>query len=388
MKILVIIHEGFGGRGGIAKFNRDLLRGLARSPLVSSITILPRFRPVDSVADLAIESAAAAKLDHRWRAVGGRLWYLWELLRIWRRGERYDLVICGHLRLLPLLLLVWHPVPRPRWLVLHGVEAWQEFRPFLTGRLLRRITRVLAVSEFTAARFQAWTGFPKERLVLQPNAVNPRFLTPGPKSSALLKHYGLEGRRILMGMGRLESREQYKGFDQIIEAMPVLLASAPDLAYVICGDGNDRPRLEARVAALGLERQVIFTGYIAEAAKLDHYRLADLFVLAGWGEGFGIVLIEAMAVGVPVIASCLDGSQEAVAGGRLGQIVNPLHRAELIAAIQRGLAGQGLPSPQRPVPQMPADDGSPESIHYWSEENFDRRIAQKLAEVSCSKIAE
>ena len=199
----------------------------------------------------------------------------------------------------------------------------------------------------------------------------------------MLKHYGLENRRILMGMGRLESREQYKGFDQMIEAMPELLASAPDLAYVICGDGNDRPRLEARVASLGLQGQVIFTGYIAEEAKLDHYRLADLFLLAGWGEGFGIVLIEAMAVGVPVIASCLDGSQEAVAGGRLGQIVNPLNRAELIAAVHRALAGSGLP-----LSHQQAADGSQQAIDFWSEENFDQRIAEKLAEVSCSKIVE
>ena len=185
MRILVIIHEGFGGRGGIAKFNRDLLRGLARSSLVTTVIVLPRFRPVDPIDDLAILSAVAAKLDHRWRAVGGRFWYLWELVRIWWRGERFDLVICGHLRLLPLLLLVRHPLPRPRWLVLHGVEAWQAFRPFLTRRLLRRTTRVLAVSDFTAERFQAWTGFPKERLVLQPNAVNPRFMTPGPQEFCL-----------------------------------------------------------------------------------------------------------------------------------------------------------------------------------------------------------
>jgi glycosyltransferase involved in cell wall biosynthesis len=114
--------------------------------------------------------------------------------------------------------------------------------------------------------------------------------------------------------------------------------SRPDLAYLVCGDGSDRARLEAKAKQLGIADSVIFTGYVPEEEKVDHYRLADCFLLAGWGEGFGIVLIEAMACGVPAIASNLDASSEAVGDGTLGLVVDPRNREQLFAAVQQALA--------------------------------------------------
>ena len=130
-----------------------------------------------------------------------------------------------------------------------------------------------------------------------PNAVDLAQFTPGPKNPALLARYNLAGKRVLMGMARLDARERYKGFDEVMDAMPTLLRSHPDLAYMICGDGTDRARLEAKARDLGIAERVVFTGYVDEAEKVDHYRLADCFLLAGWGEGFGIVLIEALSGG-------------------------------------------------------------------------------------------
>ena len=97
--------------------------------------------------------------------------------------------------------------------------------------------------------------------------------------------------------------------------LPALAADVPDVAYLIAGDGDDRARLEKKAAALGVADRVVFAGYVPEEEKADHYRLADAFVMPGRGEGFGIVYLEALACGVPVVASSLDASREAVRDG-------------------------------------------------------------------------
>jgi glycosyltransferase involved in cell wall biosynthesis len=145
-----------------------------------------------------------------------------------------------------------------------------------------------------------------------------------------------------MTVGRLAGQERYKGFDEVIEAMPELLRRFPSLKYIIVGDGDDRKRLEGKARSLGLCNQVIFTGRIPENQKALHYNLADAYVMPSCGEGFGIVLIEAAACGVPVIGSRADGSREALLEGRLGALVDPRAPSELISAVSAVLANGRL----------------------------------------------
>jgi glycosyltransferase involved in cell wall biosynthesis len=119
----------------------------------------------------------------------------------------------------------------------------------------------------------------------------------------------------------------------VLEALPTLIEEFPDLAYVVAGEGVDRKRLEAKAEALGISRHVVFTGYVPEEDKPDLYRLADAFVLAGRGEGFGIVLLEAMASGVPVLGSTLDATREVLKDGALGAVVDPRDGEALRTAI-------------------------------------------------------
>jgi glycosyltransferase involved in cell wall biosynthesis len=90
----------------------------------------------------------------------------------------------------------------------------------------------------------------------------------------------------------------------------------------------------------------VFTGYVAEHEKADHFRLADAFVMPGRGEGFGIVYLEAMACGIPVVASSADASREAVRGGQLGYLAHPDRPEEIVAAIRQALAQTDRTVPQ------------------------------------------
>ncbi len=171
-----------------------------------------------------------------------------------------------------------------------------------------------------------------------------------------------------MSMGRLSADERYKGVDEVMELLPALTESFPDLAYMVVGDGSDRLRLEEKRRRLGLSERVIFTGFIAEAEKAKHYSLADAFVMPGRGEGFGFVFLEAMACGVPVVASSLDGSREAVRDGKLGIVVDPDNRDELKAGIL-----EALTRPRGIVP---------EGLEYFSYANFERRLHRIIAELT------
>jgi glycosyltransferase involved in cell wall biosynthesis len=331
MRILVLLHDAFGGRGGIAKFNRDLLTALASHRRVSEVVALPRVI-VEAIGPLP------DKLDYRAYAAGGKAAFLAAELAALVTPRWFDLVICGHLRLLPLIHLLALRGRAPLGLVLHGVDAWDPYGGPAVRRGLQRLDWFLAVSEVTKQRFLAWSGVAPQRGLVIPNAVDLARFAPGPKPARLLARYGLAGKRVLMGMARLDARERYKGFDEVMQAIPSLLGRHPDLAYLICGDGSDRARLEAKARGLGLAERVVFAGWIDEAEKVDHYRLADCFVLAGWGEGFGIVLIEAMACGVPAIGSSLDASREAVGNGALGIVVDPKNQDDLIRGIEAALA--------------------------------------------------
>jgi glycosyltransferase involved in cell wall biosynthesis len=89
----------------------------------------------------------------------------------------------------------------------------------------------------------------------------------GLRNPLLADELGVTGRRILLTLGRMESLERYKGFDEMLEVLPALQARIPDLVWIAAGDGNDRPRLEAKARALGVWDAVRFPGFVAEEKK-------------------------------------------------------------------------------------------------------------------------
>ena len=144
-----------------------------------------------------------------------------------------------------------------------------------------------------------------------------------------------------MTVARLDASEGYKGVDQVIRAL-ARLPSATRPHYVVAGDGDDLSRL--RALAVALEVPATFLGRISDEELVDLYRAADLFIMASRNEGFGFVFIEAMACGVPVIGGGVDGSVEALDGGRLGLLIDPLDIDAIRRAISDTLAGRTTPS--------------------------------------------
>ena len=363
-RVLALVSDAFGAGGGIAKFNRDLLGVMSASPAVSSVVAVTRVQPKPA-QDLPL------KLHYDIRGIGrdlhclnGKLNFAREVIRLMRSYRQIDLVVCGLIGILPIAWLAARIKRVPLVCIIHGVDAWQADGSPIANRIIRHADGVIAVSQYTKQRFMEWSGVDANKVMLLPNCYDSIQYGPGPKPEYLLDRYGLQGKTVLMTLGRLAANEQYKGFDEIIECLPALAHKIPDIAYLVVGDGNDKQRLQEKVQALGLSDRVVFAGYIPEREKADHYRLVDAYVMPGRGEGFGIVYLEAMACGIPAVGSKLDGSRDALRNGMLGSLADPGNPEEIVTTILEGLKrNRGV---------------VPDGLEYFSYGNFRNRCRRIL----------
>jgi glycosyltransferase involved in cell wall biosynthesis len=358
---MLLLTDAYGGFGGISKFNKDFLRALDTCPPVERVYAIPRLIGTATEDERLPESV----VYDRYAAQGKFAFIKGVWAHNWR-ADRVNLVICGHINLLPVAWTCARFHKLRLALIIHGIEAWTPTGRKIANKLAAKVDSVIAVSRFSAARFASWSGFPADRAFILPNSVDLDRFKPEPRDPALVNRYGLASSHVIMTTGRLDSYDRCKGVDKVIESMPRLLPRFPTLKYLIVGDGSDRARLNGLVERLGLSASVVFTGRISEAEKVAHYNLADAYVMPSTGEGFGIVLIEAAACGIPVIGSLADGSQEALLGGRLGRLIDPNDRDALVQAVTETLA---VPAPRRnPL------------IEHFSERRFQERVACWLEE--------
>jgi len=320
----MLVSDGFGSFGGIAKFNRDFLRALDGCSLVQRVHVLPRLIPepvLEQIPESVVYERSAAR---------GKATFLSRLAAHARHHKRVDLVICGHIHLLPAAWLLARLRGARLVLIIHGLEAWTQSPKRLANWLAHRVDALVAVSKYSAERFTRWSSRSMDQAFILPNCVDLDQFRPQDRDLRLVERYGLQSRKVILTVGRLASTERYKGFDQVIEILPQITKRFPTIKYLIVGDGDDRSRLERKVETLGLSNCVVFSGYIPESEKVAHYNLADVYVMPSRAEGFGIVLVEALACGIPVIGSRVDGSRETLLDGRLGHLVDPNDTARLI----------------------------------------------------------
>ena len=313
MRFLLLCTDAYGGHGGIALFNRQLIGSLAAHPECEQVVVIPRLIVTQE------RDSLSPKVGFDIGAARGKLAWMNAVRRHAR--EHFDLVFCGHINLLPATrLLKQQPL-----LIMHGIEAWKPARRLFIDNL----RGIISVSELTRDRFVSWSRYAGPSYVL-PNAVRLERYGVRAKRPDLVARWNLHGKRVLLTLGRIVAAERYKGFDDVLEVLPQL---DPDVVYVIAGKGDDTERLRRKARDLGVADRVVFTGFVAEEDKADLYALADVYVMPSRGEGFGFVLLEAMACGIPVIGSKHDGGREALRHGELGTLVDPANPAEIRTAI-------------------------------------------------------
>jgi glycosyltransferase involved in cell wall biosynthesis len=117
------------------------------------------------------------------------------------------------------------------------------------------------------------------------------------------------GSGFVLIVGRMSAAERYKGHDELIELWPELVGQVPEARLVVVGDGDDRPRLIAKAQSTGVFPSMVFLDAVDAATLSELYRRAALLALPSRGEGFGLVLLEAMSAGIPCVA--LEGTAPA-----------------------------------------------------------------------------
>lgn len=216
---------------------------------------------------------------------------------------------------------------------------------WLQPAVLRAADRVLVTStDYARASSLAplFAAQPERFRELAPGTDVERF-TPGPKDSALLTRYGLTPfDRVVTLVGGLDKAHYFKGVPTLLRALSA--ADLADVRALIVGDGDLRPGYEAHARQLGVADRVIWAGSVSEEELAAHHRLGDVFAFPSVdrSEAFGIAALEALACGVPVVASDLPGVRTIVREGLTGLLVPAGSASALALALARLLGDEPL----------------------------------------------
>lgn len=192
-----------------------------------------------------------------------------------------------------------------------GLKRWGQagIRRLIERRVIRSCKQVVTLSEYSAAKVQRVHGIPAERIAVIPGGVDLARFRPAADRAGLRRRLGLApGMRLVLTVRNLEPR---MGLDTLIAAMARIAPRVPGAMLWIAGEGPLRETLEEKAQALGLGQRIRFLGFVPEESLPELYAAADLFVLPSRElEGFGMVTLEALASGLPVLATPVGGSRE------------------------------------------------------------------------------
>lgn len=195
---------------------------------------------------------------------------------------------------------------------------------WLVKNVLKSATKLISNSENTAnLLINNWQADKHKVTVLHPGCDTKKFI-PAELNLEIRSHLTWFDRTVILTVGRLQKR---KGHDMLISALPKIKESYPDILYAIVGHGEELNTLQELVKRLELEKNVIFHSEISDEEMIQCYQQCDLFILPNRTvnndiEGFGMVLIEAQACGIPVIAGNSGGTKETMIIGETGFIID------------------------------------------------------------------
>jgi glycosyltransferase involved in cell wall biosynthesis len=255
--------------------------------------------------------------------------------RLLRHGQRADGVV-EIWNGMPFFSPLW--APHPRVVFLHHVHdgMWDMVLPprmARVGKLMERRlapplyagTSIVTLSQSSRRTIVETLGLPPGQVSVVPPGVDGRF-SPGKAR---------EKTPLVVAVGRLVS---YKRFDALVEVLVRVRARHPTLQAVVAGEGSERARLEALVAAHGARDWLHLPGHVADDALLDLYRRAWVVLSTSAYEGWGLTITEAAACATPAIASRIDGHLDAIVDGESGLLADP--GPEMEAALDTVIANQ------------------------------------------------
>lgn len=309
---LFLCLEVFLQEGGIQSYLQDVFRAYSKLNYQGEVWVLrDKFTTQNhhSFDDLTFRCFA-----HQSPLIG-RLNFTMALLQ-YLIFQRPSHVYCTHIKLANLTRLLCNTLQIPYTVLTYGKEVWEKVS-INERQALQEAQAIWTISNYSARLTALHNQLHTDKFRLLPCVVDQEKFTIQPKPAQLLAKYQLTNQRVLLTVARLWATDIYKGVDVTIRALPQILAVFPDVVYLVVGRGNDQPRLDQLAKDLGVEKQVIFAGFIPNDELVAHYQVCDAYIMPSQ-EGFGIVYLEAMCCGKPVLSGNDDGSSDPLQDGRLG----------------------------------------------------------------------
>lgn len=221
----------------------------------------------------------------------------------------------------------------------HGARglAWKGLSFTLGSQMRRGSSRIIAISN-AAKSLLVSLGVPEGKIAVVPLGVDTSVFRTEDDGLRLREKFGLQNSIVILFVGRMED---VKGVDVLLEAFSRLRKNHDSLRLLLVGGGAQKSRYEALASNLGVSSATTFVGSVPREALPSYLDVADIFVLPSLREPFGLVGLEAMAKGKPIVASAVGGIPDFV-GSETGILVRPGSVTELATAIERLVADPSL----------------------------------------------
>jgi len=256
--------------------------------------------------------------------------------------RRAKIILAGHPHLAPVAQGARLFSRRAKTIICaHGLEVWEPLS-FLRRHALRSADLILAPSQDTANQLASQQDVPQERIRVLPWALDPQFEALIAAKPGAAPPANFPKGRVILTVGRWFADERYKGMDTLITALPRLLTEWPDVQLVAVGEGDDQGWLEQIADGRGVLRHVHFLSGLKYAEIAACYQACEIFALPSRGEGFGLVYLEAMACGKPVIGGLHGGAPEVIDDGKTGYLVQHGDAGQLATSLEALLADPEL----------------------------------------------
>ncbi len=200
--------------------------------------------------------------------------------------------------------------------------------------------RLIAVSHSMADQVCGEYRVPRDKVRVIPNGVDPAQYEIHVDKARVRGRFGLsEHDRLVLFVGRLVPA---KGVEYLISAVPAISRRYPNARFILVGDGWQRKQLEDRARSTGESWRIIFAGFIPTRDVIELLHAADVLAVPSVYEPFGIVAVEGMACGVPVVASNVDGLSEVVQHMKTGLHIYPRSPESIEWAVDQVFSNQNL----------------------------------------------
>jgi len=326
MKILFLYLKSFSQIGGIEKFNRAFMKALndlskSNTALSSSISLYDDKPDLNYIDKECFRGFNGNKISF--------IFYtLFHILK-------FDKIIIGHINL-SFIGIFAKLLGKEVIVVAHGIEVWNT-HSYFKRYMLKNADIVLSVSRYTKSRIIENINIDPDRIIVFPNTLDPYFAVGDVVNIIEIKgKYGIPSDcKIILTVSRLSSSEKYKGYEKVINILPELKKNIAEFKYLIVGGGDkaELSRINNLINELNLQDNVTLLGEIINKDLAGLYSSADVFIMPSTGEGFGIVFLEALANGLPVIAGNKDGSTDPLMDGELGILVDPESSKQILKAL-------------------------------------------------------